>query len=338
VSVQLADYIVSQSLQINNRCLRYLADWDVDQTHMSVNHGPVHAEAHTAYAESLLALDSRRLVSLWLLMRPAWKKSGAQTTAHVETLSVCAQTLTEATSTRRLALRLANSAALDQDAQAILTVARNLPAENPPAWDELNNLFGQDSHFWRKSRGFNVLDDAALQARVSRSYRKAYRLRNCLGEDVGAGEDRAFLAVKLHRWVQLSVHQLELLRSGLSDAGRAQLWYLDKLSDTLRTRADLQRLKQATVLLHIAPSARTQVEFYVDQQIGKMDMRIARLVKGAFSSKPKSMALALEQAVGDLGLRSVSLMQPAGVAVRPDEMATQQMTAEQPSMGLPDRE
>ena len=61
--MRLADYVVSYSLQINNRCLRYLAEYDSHAAAAAEGHDLVGSEAHTVYAENLLARDSRRLVS-----------------------------------------------------------------------------------------------------------------------------------------------------------------------------------------------------------------------------------------------------------------------------------
>ncbi len=98
-----------------------------------------------------------------------------------------------------------------------------------------------------------------------------------------------------------------------SDKGKAQLWYLDKMSDTLRTRAGLQTLKHATASVAVKKSAVKLVISYVEQQIEKMDKRVVRLVKGSFSSKPKRLDAITQAALGNLGLSSVSLMKPAGV-------------------------
>jgi hypothetical protein len=310
--MRLADYVVSYSLQINNRCLRYLAECDAHGV-VADSNDIVGSEAHTVYAENLLARDSRRLVSMWSLMQPGWKQLDGEIEGHVAGLEEATRALTEASSTRRLALRLANLAAEDDAAQAILRVARCLPAEVPLTWDVLNEKFTRDSHFWRTSAGFRSLEDAAVQQRIVRSYRKGYRQAQLIPEDnVGAWLGKH--GDNLYRWVQLSAHQLELLRPGLSDKGKAQLWYLDKMADTLRTRAGLQELQLATWEVDVKKAAAKVVRRYVEQQISKMDKRILRLVDGCFTSKPKRMDGVTQTAVSSLGLGSISLMTaaPAG--------------------------
>jgi hypothetical protein len=311
--VRLADYVVSYSLQINNRCLRYLAECDT-QGVVADSADIVGSEAHTVYAENLLARDSRRLVSMWSLMQPAWKQVDGAIEAHVADLQEATRALTEASSARRLALRLANLAAEDHEAEAMLKVARCLPADVPLTWDALNEQFTDDSHYWRTSAGFRSLQDVVVQQRVVRSYRKCYRQAQLLPADDAA----AWLAkhgTNLHRWVQLATHQLELLRPGLSDKGKAQLWYLDKMADTLRTRAGLQELQRAAREVDVKKSAAKLVGGYVEQQINKMDKRIVRLVDGCFAVKPKRMDDITQAAVAALGLDSVSLM-PATSAPR----------------------
>lgn len=315
--MRLADYVVSYSLQINNRCLRYLAECD---THGTVADGNdiVGAEAHTVYAENLLARDSRRLVSMWSLMQPGWRETDPDIGEHVEALERATRALTEASSARRLALRLANVAAEDHEAEAILRVARCLPADVPLTWDVLNDQFTDDSHFWRTSASFRSLQDVVVQQRVVRSYRKAYRQAELLPED----DVHPWLAAhggNLHRWVQLSAHQLELLRPGLSDKGKAQLWYLDKMADTLRTRSGLQELQHATGEVDVKKAAAKLVSRYVEQQINKMDKRIVRLVDGCFKSKPKRMDDITRAAVTALGLGSVSLMPASPVVANTQE-------------------
>ncbi len=304
--MRLADYVVSYSLQINNRCLRYLAECDA-QGAVTENSDIVGSEALTVYAENLLARDSRRLVSMWSLMQPGWKQLDAAIGAHVEDLAETTRSLMEASSVRRLALRLANMAAEDHEAEAILKVARCLPADVPVTWEVLNELFTRDSHYWRTSASFRSLEDVVVQQRIVRSYRKAYRQAQLLPpEDTGiwlGKHDGNF-----NRWVQLAAHQLELLRPGLSDRGKAQLWYLDKMADTLRTRAGLQELRRAARDVDVKKSVAKLVDGYIDQQINKMDKRIVRLVDGCFTSKPKRMDDVTQAAVSALGLSGVSLM------------------------------
>jgi len=317
--VLLADYVVSFSLQINNRCLRHLAECDAHGGFTQAKEGAEGfvGEVQTVYTESLLARDSRRLVSLWALMKPAWKGSSPGLTEHVEALQVGAQALTGAASVRRLAMRLAALVSEDYEAEAILRVARKLPAELPLTWDALNELFTTDSHFWRASPGFDELPDADIAQRITRSYRKAYRYAGLmLNETTGSWLDSQ--GDNFDHWVGLTTHQLELLRDGLSDKGKAQLWYLGKLSDTLRTRSGLCELRSATREAKVKKATRKLVIRYIDQQIQKMDKRAAKLCEGCFCRKPKRLNILAHRAVAALALNDIAIMNYAsGPIVRP---------------------
>lgn len=307
--MRLADYVVSYSLEINNRCLRYLAECDARTGVVSAGetNDTFSGELHTVYAESLLARDSRRLTSMWSLMQPGWKDTDPRVALHVGAFTNAARALTSASSSHRLALRLASLASEDQEAEAILKVARKLPSEVALTWDALNELFAADSLHWRGSMSFRHLEDDVLQQRVVRSYRRGYRL----GAEIPSEDAPEWLrghAQKFYNWVQLSTHQLELLRPGLSDKGRAQLWYLDKMSDTLRTRAGLEDLRAAAREVRVKKAASKMVQKYIDQQIQKMDKRVVRLAEGCFTSKPNRLGSMIAHSVDALGLTAVSLM------------------------------
>jgi hypothetical protein len=325
--VDLADYVVSYALQINNRCLRYLAECDVRGGFATSPYGPEATEAaeasegfvgevHAVYAESLLARDSRRLVSMWALMQPGWKHKANALARHIGALRSGANALTDASSSRRLALRLASLAPVDHEAEAILKVARKLPTEVPLTWDLLNELFAADSHHWRKSKDFKALQDEDIQRRILRNYRKCYRhAALMLEDDMDAWLDKR--GDRFHRRVRLTAHQLELLRPGLSDKGKAQLWYLDKMSDTLRTRIGLADLYKAAHEVNVDKATRKLVAKHVEQQIQKMNKRIVRLAEGCFCIKPKRLDVMTSKAVTALGLRAVSLMNKEPVGVDP---------------------
>ncbi len=320
-TVRLADFVVSYSLEINNRCLRYLAECDARGSMLAADQGAaVAAEMHTVYAESLLARDSRRLTSMWALTAPGWKGVNGALGEHVDGLREASGALTDAASNRRLALRLASLASEDDEAEAILKVARKLPSEVPLTWDDLNDLFADDSACWRAADSFRALADEEVLKRVARSYRKGHRLAGALREHAADGSVVVWLddeSDKFHKWVQLTAHQMELFRGGLSEKTKAQLWYLDKMSDTLRTRAGLRALKRATRRVNVKKSVAKTVVGYIDQQITKMDKRIVRLADGCFNVKPRRVEAALGQAFSALGLPEVTLMDPQVAANTP---------------------
>ena len=188
------------------------------------------------------AKDARRLCSMWWMMKPAWQQAGDGAKAHVRMLRATSDVLTDARSHHRLAPRLASLATRDDDAR-VLHVARR-PTEALPTWEVMNDLFARDSELWRSCAGFRLMDDAAVAERIQLAYRKCRRLgRDIDTENVGTWLDKS--GVKLYKWSQIAAHLMELIRPGLSDKAKAQLWYLDKLSDTLRMRNGLVGLNEA---------------------------------------------------------------------------------------------
>ena len=307
--VRVADYAVSYSLEANNRALRYLAECDAQGRMLVQVEGAevFPTDMHSVYAESLLAKDARRLCSMWWMMKPAWQKAGDGAKAHVRILRVTSDVLTDARSHHRLALRLASLATRDDDARAILHVARRLPTEALPTWEVMNDLFARDSELWRSCAGFRLMDDAAVAERIQLAYRKGYRLgRDIDTESVGAWLDKS--GVKLYKWTQIAAHLMELIRPGLSDKTKAQLWYLDKLSDTLRMRNGMVGLNEATRGLDANNGEVDEAVRYVDHQIAKMNNRIVRLAEGCFAVGPKRFGGAVAHAIGALGLREISFV------------------------------
>ena len=310
--MRLADYVVTYSLQINNRCLRYLADVDVrGPSGLQADHDPktLHSEPQPVYTESLLVRDGRRLGSMWHLMQPAWADGAAALDQHVASFTQAAEQLAEESAAKRMALRLAGVASDDDDAQALLRIARALPQQMAFSWEALNDLFADDSRAWRASDQFRYVSDDVLCQRIARSYRKGYRLGQSF-EQGGSAQWLSEQGAVWYRWVLLTTHQMELLRPGLSDKGKAQLWYMSKLADTLRQHRGLKQLRSLISQLDLKKSIVRAGGQHVDQQVHKMDKRLARLAEGCFNLKPKKLSLMAEHAIQALGLDHVRKMQP----------------------------
>jgi hypothetical protein len=308
--VQLADYVVTYSLQLNNRCLRYLADCDVrGGQEIGVEVDTIRPDV-SVYAESLLTRDSRRLASMWDLLRPA---IGADFASHIERIEHTAKVLTGGPAQNRLALRLASIAAEEAQAQALVKVVRSRVANETEqlTWDALNELYLQDSEQWRRIHRLAPIDDDTLIRRIVRSYRKGYRCRREYAEQEAGRLQNRWLgkhAGDWLEWAQHTVHQLELLRPRLSDKGKAQLWYLEKLADTLRTRVGLTHLRVEIKVSGVDKFARKIAQEFVDQQIEKMDRRLDRLLSSSYSAKPKRVAAMLTHAVEGDVLDQVALL------------------------------
>ncbi len=261
----------------------------------------------TVFTESLLARDTRRLLSMWSLMQPALPAESDLIHGHISALKTALAALAEEPQGHRLALRIASIASQDSEANALVSVARFFKTPKEVnlelTWDDLNELFTQDSAAWRRSTGFKHIEDKLLARRVTRNYRKGYRLAAELLQAQRGSVD-AWLSVnatKFQKWVQHITHQLELLRPGLSEKGRAQLWYLGKLADTLRMRSGLLDLEQATQQAHLKKGTLKVASNCINGQIAKMDNRVVRLLEGCFKIKHKRFDNLVVQAIEALG-------------------------------------
>ncbi|NOX51539.1 MAG: hypothetical protein GXP16_13555 [Gammaproteobacteria bacterium] len=309
--MRLADYVVSYSLHINNRCLRYLAECDMGGASAAGMMDCSETNSSTVFTESLLARDTRRLLSMWSLIQPALPAESDLIHGHIRALKTALATLAEEPQGQRLALRIASIAAQDSEANALVSVARHFQTPKEVnlelTWDDLNELFTQDSAAWRRSTGFKQIEDELLARRVTRSYRKGLRLAETLAPAQSGSVD-AWLSVnatKFQKWVQHITHQLELLRPGLSEKGKAQLWYLGKLADTLRMRSGLLDLEQATQQAHLKKGTLKIASKCINGQIAKMDNRVVRLIEGCFKIKHKRFDNLVVQAIKALGVGGV---------------------------------
>jgi len=307
--VQLADFVVTYSLQLNNRCLRYLADCDVrGSAVIGVEVDTIQPDV-SVYAENLLARDSRRLRSMWDMLARVLE-GDADLSDHLQAIEATALYLTGGATHQRLALRLASIAPEEAQAQAMITVVRacaHAAASSELTWDSLNQLFLHDSTCWRNTTSHACMDDALLIKRIVKNYRGGFKSRSIYEETDGDGQAE-WLRHNAESWLkyaQHSVHQLELLRPRLSDKGKAQLWYLEKLADTLRTRVGLEKLRIDIKSAAIDKAVRKLAKQLVIQQIYKMDRRLER---PSYKAKPKRVKALIGQATNADALEQVALL------------------------------
>ena len=324
--MQLIDYIVTYSLEVNNRCLRYLAECETGLETESLAGGQkahdISGEPHMVYAESLLARESRRILSLWRLVSQG--DSDAALDSHLDGLEDAIGSLSDATAMRRLTLRLAAIAPEDEEAQALLAVTRALPVEPDLSWSGLSDLFSDDSSFWRNWSGMGHNTEQRISERAQRSYRKAYKHNKRLLEHLQAHQQErgpvsdwyTESGGKFAFWVQQSAHQLELFRPGLSEKGKSQVWYTDKLADSLRMRegfesliAQLQAPAEQTEIVIPGLTRQIAVKF-ATKQLSKMDKRISRLQKSTFKLKPKKFSALIDRSLASLGIQQIATIKP----------------------------
>ncbi len=321
--MRLVDWVISCSLEINSGCLRYLAESQVrGGVAISVEPDDVGIDAQAIYTESLLSRDSRRILSLWQLIQPAARVGDEATVddramavavaSHIDALTEAVARLTETSAPLRLAIRLANQAVEDEQANLMLMLARALkPRPLPvPDWITLNELFAADSAFWREGAYFATVDDVLLRNRLSRSYRKSYKIvakvSSADWSDRPPNEDTLLKLEQLTDTCQLTGHNMELLRGVLSEKQKHQLWYLDKLCSALRMRHGLRELIEKSEDVDLPKKTVNGARTYLVSHERKVNKRIDRLFAGAFGVKPKKFSRQLEKALNRLGLSTVS--------------------------------
>lgn len=313
--MRFADYIVSYSLQINNRCLRCLADSrgvcpdlpDLEEANLS--NQPV-------FAESMLLRDSRRLTGMWRFVKP-WTKGHEALAAHTQRLFAVTEQLHQSSAPARLALRMASQAVEDEDGKDLLMLARGLPRSAGIEWGYLSEIFSEDSAWWRDTGLFRQVVDEDLARLVAKDYRRAFKLVG--SEKLNAPADTSSSTsvhpsvhssvkalTKLGRLSEQTAHRLELLRPGLSDKGKRLLWYLEKLAEAHRTRDGLALLQSQIGSAGLRKQVEKRCRLYVAQQAEKIDKRIRRLGEASYDLKPKRFNGLVWQAFKQLNLGSVT--------------------------------
>lgn len=308
--MRLVDWLVSRSLEMNNACLRYLAESQV-RGHgvVTVERGEGALDVQAIYSESVVASDSRRILSMWRLVQPRLPKASTAV-GHVHQLERIVASLAVVPAPRRLSLSLASQAVEDDNAKLMLRLARSLPMTVGPDWAELNEVFTVDSALWRDADNFTEMDDTFLTKRLGRSYRHGFKQAAWLRAREG-GQDKADHEVIerldiLTDACQLAAHHMELLRPVMSDTQKHQYWYLDKLEVALRTRRGLRHLIRVKTGADWPKKAAKRARKYLESQEIKVNKRIDRLLRSAFALKPKKFVAQQRQALDRLALSSVS--------------------------------
>ena len=337
--MRLADWVVSCSLEINSGCLRYLAESHVrGASAVSTEPEDMGLDTQAIYTESLLARDSRKILSHWRLLSEGLKGSES-VQAHIATLTEVVDQLTDDPAPMRLAMRLAGQAPEEEQAQLMLRLGRSLPPKPGPDWTSLNELFASDSALWRKTAFFEEIEDEYLSRRIGRDYRAAYKVlkrfpsQSWTEEKVSAELNDELDTLAHH--VQLASHHMELLRATLSDKQKHQLWYLDKLANALRMRHGLRELMYLTreARLDLDKKSAKLARKYLAGQERKVNKRIQKLFAGTFTVKPKKFTRELSRSIDQMGLAQVSQVMIAKVTADkvPAEADTAAAQEEQPT-------
>ncbi|MEM7077466.1 MAG: hypothetical protein AAF513_02455 [Pseudomonadota bacterium] len=329
--MHLGDFLTGYSLELNNRCLLYLADIETRAAAPTTAdpvawQAAIDAEISALYQENTLVRDTRRLLSLWALNKNVLRKMGQlerghEISRHMRALRRVASIFDDGGALRRLTLRLATLAPDDDTGESLVLIARQLPAPQTLGWDELSNLYGQDSRLWR-CLADDPASDRQLQRKIVKSYKRARRANHAFAAGA-TGLDELRLYV---HWCAHAACQLELLRPVLSDQYRSMLWHLEKLSDAVRTGHALQSLGQQAHQIDVKPAAVAPGFDYIAAQSAKMRKRVTRLADDAFACKPKQVRTLVERSVERLG-------QPRAVTTLPGSSSREPGADGEPAEG-----
>ena len=309
--MELAEVVVSYSLQLDTRCLRYLAE---------VGHAADIRRAHCAddteqpgiIAESALVRDLRRLVRIWEWLWPLVEEGRSHSLAgHWRMVRQTSAALAAGQVPNSLAYRMANVAQDDELKQQLLRFAAAVsrgsvhgPSE-PPDWAHLNDLFATDSAIWRSDVGLHHIDPEDLQARLVKNYKKARKSAiawHSAAKPLRLGDtDEVLSCRKIANRMERLAYPLELLRPGLSEKARGQLWFAVKLAETLRMQNDLDGLMERAVKIQ-DPAYSTMVhkcavQQYIQEQTMRMQRRATRLIPDALRAKPARFEKYVHEAV-----------------------------------------
>jgi CHAD domain-containing protein len=160
----------------------------------------------------------------------------------------------------------------------------------------LSESYQEESRVWRETIFPNDPLEAVLDA-YARSYRKGRKLSRRVLEGA-TGE----VLHELRGWAKTTLHQIDLVKSGLGDSNRARRWYLDRLGDTLGAHNDCAMLKEHLPELQLK---RRDLECVTEQLAARMRFthgRVVKLLPHVYTDPPRVFRADLYRDVLGLGL------------------------------------
>jgi len=325
-SMQLADYVVSYALQLNNRCLRLLA-------------GAGEPLAERDLRE--LQLQVSRLSSLWELLR--WSVGRAPYRDAVLRLGRMAELLdrVQGHGSGRAAIRGGEQllrAGLANDSSPAARAGRDeLQARLQPLWrrypavalprlaseaaDALSCDFQAESEVWRDYAVLrHVTDEEIVEHGFGRVFRKGARSvgRLLSATDTAAQPSAASPPLasrkalqRAARWTGHGVHHMELLKAGLSEASKARRWYLQRLRANLDRQLELALFCQTALEAagdRAAVSGHQVLDDAVRQRWRRLQSQCGKLAAGAFGLRAEDYLRQTRGDIGNLGLKDIVLL------------------------------
>ena len=300
--MQLADYLVSNALQINNDCLQRLSELEGELAGQDLG---------------LLTLSTQQLLSCWQMLhwsvgrvpyRDAVKRlqlAGRNLPVLDNPFSRTAEALLKKNSgakTRRTICRT-RDVLLGQMAQVRLDSDRV---------ERLARVFQDESTCWRDySLLRQISDDDLIVNGIVRAYVQGRRRCVHLVADKGAKDGVWNKPRKLQRglaWVRHSVNHLELLRPSLSDVNKTRLWYLQKLGMNLVKQCELDEFMSAVAKLEMKAKSRRRITRIGAEHKQRILKQRQKLFARCYGAKKGEFLNSIREDVNTLGLQQVVLL------------------------------
>jgi len=322
-SMQLADYVVSYALQLNNRCLQLLGSAGEPLAQRDLRE---------------LRLQVSRLSSLWELLRwsvgrAPYREATRRLTRMAELLDAAQgfgsgraairggqQLLGTGMASASTPLAGAGREALQARLQPLLRryPAVALPRLGSEAADVLSRDFQAESEVWRDYAVLrHVTDEEIVEHGFGRAFRKgAASVGRLLAVDDGAVETTAPWSAsrkaleRASRWTGHGVHHMELLKPGLSETSKARRWYLQRLRANLDKQLELVlfRLTAMEAAEPAGGAGRRVLDDVLAQRWSRLQSQCRKLSAGAFGLRLEHYLQQTRQDIGHLGLKDIVLL------------------------------
>ncbi len=300
--MQLADYLVSNSLQINNDCLQRLSGLEDELTGQDLR---------------LLTMSTQQLLSYWQMLH--WSVGRVPYRDAVKRLQLAGRYLpvldnpfsrtavellkkTSGAKTRRTICRT-RDVLLGQMAQVRL---------DPDRVERLARVFQDESTCWRDySLLRQISDDDLIVNGIVRAYVQGRRRCVHLVADKGAKDGVWNKPRKLKRglaWVRHSVNHLELLRPSLSDVNKTRLWYLQKIGMNLIKQCELDEFMSAAAKLEMKAKSRRRITRIAAERKQRILKQRQKLFARCYGAKKREFLNSIREDVNTLGLQQVVLL------------------------------
>lgn len=291
--MRFIDFVVSQALETNSRCLHSLAI-------LSGEIPPV--VLHKLHEDVL------RLNAMWAIVTPAadsrmYKasvKRGRKLMAAIEG---------ELRGGSVIALEMAARAPDEKTAQSLVKLSRRLGAREPQLQPEsLWVGFQEDSSAWRSLDVTEPLTDAEVVKKgIGRWYLHSRGLMRQREEKSlpKPSEARAW-----HAWCWCTAYQMELIKTELSEKGKARRWYIDKLARCLDDYLEMGMLRKQVKQVDLKRGAVQRLQAFFDERRSKLWKRVGKLAACAYADKTKVFVQDVQGSVERLGLGVIVTLDP----------------------------